>query len=234
MKIDITITRQTEGLTVTGRNQERVKIEIPTGWHQVTFKQYLDLKKAGKDLNQIDIIAIFTGLERELIEKAQIKNLSAVTACLAFMTKPPVYVCPTSVLGYPVVANLETESIAQFADLQEICKGFTEDEVHNMSQFPLIVATYAVSPYNFKEAEKIQDQFLFAPCTEVLAIGNFTYLRLRALSNGIVPTSPRAAITKRSVKQGLADWLKNLASSIRYATWKRSLPLSERKYLNGR
>jgi len=234
MKIDITITRQTEGLTVTGRNQERVKIEIPTGWHQVTFKQYLELKKAGKNLNQVNILAIFTGLEKELIEKAQIKNLSAVTACLAFMTKPPVYLCPTSILGYPVVENLDTESVAQFSDLQEICKGFTDDETHNMTLFPLIVATYAVNPYDFKEAEKIQDQFLYAPCTEVLAMGNFTYLRLHALSNGIVPTSPQADTRLNRLKLALVDWLRNLASSIRYYTWKRSLPLSERNYLNGR
>jgi len=233
MKIDITITRQPPGLNVVGKNQEKISVEIPTSWQQVTFKQYLGLLEAGTDI--VKVLSVLTGIEEELVRKAEIKNLSKVTACLHFMNKPIKYLTPNTVLGHKVATNLDTESIAQFADLQEICKGFKEDDAkHNYSLFPLIVATYAVSPYDFKEAEKIQSKFLDAPCTEVLAIGNFTLVRLSALSSGIVPTSPQADTRPNRLKLALINWLQNLASSIRYYTWKRSLPLNERNYLNGR
>ena len=233
MKLDITITMPSEGLTITGKNEQRVKVEIPDSWDKVPFEKYLKIVEAGE--NPVKWISIFTNLDEEMVKNAKLKNLSAVMAALNFMKKPPVYFTPSTILGYTVVSNLETESIAQYSDLQDICKNFKENEtVHNLSYFPLIVATYAVSPYDFKEAEKIKDQFLYAPCTEVLAIGNFTLVRLHALNSGILPTSPQADTRLNRLKQALADWLKSLDSSIRFYTWKRSLPLNERRYLSGR
>lgn len=233
MKIDLTITRQKKGLNIVGKNDERVKLDIPTTWPQVTFKQYMGLLKCKGDI--IKIVSLFSELDEELIRKAKIHNLAVVTACLNFLSTPPIYLTPTSILGYKVADNLDTESIAQYADLQEIAGKLKEDDPeHNFSLFPSMVATYAVSPYDFKEAEKIQDQFLYAPCTEVLAIGNFTLVRLHALKTGIVPTSPLRATRWNKLKLALINWLQTLDSTVRYFLWKRSLPLNERKYLNGR
>ena len=232
MKIDLTITRDKPGLNIVGKNEEHLSFDFPTSWQSVTFEQYLARLDCGADI--IKIVALFTGLDVELIRKAQIHNLGVIIACLDFMKKPIQYPVPLKILGYPVPPNLETESIAQYADLQTIAAAIKEDDPKgNRGLFPLICATYAVKPYDYLEAEKIAPKFLKAACTEVLAVGNFTLVRLDALNQGIVPTSPPVATTKTRFRLAMSDWLQNSVSTLRYYSWKRSLPLQERNYLNG-
>lgn len=225
MKIDLTITRN--------EIKEHLEIDIPTSWLQVTFRQFCGLADCKGDL--IKIVALFTKLDEELIRKAQIHNLNHVTACLSFLTSELKYVVPSTILGIKIPTNLETESIAQYSDLQTVIGSFKqEDSRFNYSQFPLIVATYAVDPYDFEKAEKMQNIFYDAPCTEVLAVGNFTLAKLGALSQGILPTCPQGDTLVNRLRLALGDWLKNLVSILRYYLWKRSLPLNERNFLNGR
>jgi len=238
MKINIITTRDS--------GPHKHSIDIPTGWNgkpPVTFRQYLGIIKAGNDINEL--LSVFTELDPSVIKKAQIKNLGAVTACLHFLKSPPVYRTPAAIMGHRIAKNLEGESTAQYADLQQILgkmryvdetrKELTADDIiFNYNFYPLIVATYAIVPYDFKQAEALAPKLFNAPCTEVLAVGNFTRVRLHALNSGIVPTSPPTVDTLRNrFKQALIDWLGSLASSIRYNMWKRSLPLNERNYLNG-
>lgn len=235
MKINIITTRDSGPHTHS--------IDIPTGWEQVTFKQYLGVIKAGSDVNEL--LAVFTGLDPSILKKAVIKNLGAVTACLHFLNHPPSYKTPVTVMGHRIAKNLETESTAQYADIQSILSKMRyvteerkelsiDDIIFNYNFYPLIVATYAIKPYDYEQAEYLAPRLFNAPCTEVLAVGNFTRVRLHALKNGIVPTSPPIAGTLRSkFRQALIDLLGRLASSIRYHTWKRSLGTNERNYLNG-
>jgi len=236
MKINIITTRDSGPHTHS--------IDIPTGWNQVTFKQYLGVIQAGSDVNEL--LAVFTGLDASVIKKAIVKNLGAVTACLHFLKSPPAYKTPAAVMGHPIPDNLEGESTAQYADLQTILQKMRytdetrkelsmDDIIHNYNFYPLIVATYCIKPYDYKKAEKLSEKLFNAPCTEVLAVGNFTRVRLHALNSGIVPTShPIADTLLNRCKLALIDWLQRLASSIRYATWKRSLGTNERNFLNGR
>jgi len=235
MKINIITTRDS--------GPYKHSIDIPTGWGQVTFKQYLGLIKAGSDINET--LSVFTGIDASIIKKAIVKNLGAVTACLHFLNKPPVYLTPVTCMGFKIPKNLDGESTAQFEDLKDILSKMRytseekpnltpEDIQHNYSLYPLIVATFAERPYDYQRAEYLAKQFLNAPCTEVLAIGNFTRVRLHALSNGMLPTSrPDRGTTLHKLKLALINWLNNLASSIRYHTWKRSLPSNEQRFLNG-
>ncbi len=224
MKIDLTIRR--------GKLEEHLKIEMPTGWAQVKFHEFVKLIGC---TDIIKIVALFTGLDQELIREAKIHNLEQITACLSFLNKQPIYTVPNTILGYKIVENLDFESYAQYSDLQDILKGFKKDDQnHNFTLFPLIVSTYAVDPYDFKEAERIKDQFNNAPCTEVLAVANFTLVKLDALNRGIIPTHPPEDTLLNRCKLGLRRWLINLETTIRFYLWKRSLPSSERNYLNGR
>lgn len=224
MKINLTITRN--------EKQESLSFDMHTSWHEVNFRQFLGIIEAKNDI--IQIVALFTGIEKELILKAQIHNLSQVVACLSFISKWPEYILPESIMGYKIPANLESESIAHYADLQDILKGFDEaDHVKNHYKFPLIVATYCVKPYDFTKAATISEELFNAPCLEVLAVANFTLVKLNALSRGILKTSLPVATLRNKLRLGLRRWLITLDSTIRYYSWKRQLPISERNYLNG-
>lgn len=136
---------------ITTRDGKQVKhsIDIPTGWEQVKFKQYLALLKAN-DINET--LEVFTGIDAGIIKKAIVKNLGAVSACLHFLNKPPVYLTPVICMGFKIPKSLETESTAQFEDLKDILSKMRytneekpnltpEDIQHNYSFYPLIVAT---------------------------------------------------------------------------------------------
>lgn len=224
MKINITITK--EG------SKEKLSLELPSSYHDIEFDKFISLNDCGDDI--IKIVSLFTGLDEHTVRSAEIHNLNAVIACLSFLNTAPQYKLPSTILGYSIADNLETKSIAQYADLQGILKGLKEnDSAHNYSLFPIIVATYAVNPYDFAKAEAIKNQFLKAPCTEVLAVANFTLVKFRALNHGIGKTYRHQVTHPSRLRLAMSGWLQNLTSTIRYYTWKMSLPSSERNFLNG-
>lgn len=215
-------------------NGLKVTKDIPESWDKVTFGQCLELIKAGPEA-KIKALSIFTGIEMELLNKAKIHNLYPVLEILSFLDKEMEYSIPNEVMGYKIPKDLESESIAQYADIQELVKKFKEDDnVGNLSYYPLIVATYCVNPYDFKKAEELAETFLNAPCMEVMAVGNFTLARLLASKLNMAIPSLRGATRLNRLKLAMINWLYRLASTIRFYSWKKALPSPVRNYLNGR
>ncbi len=223
--------------TIITLNGVKVTKNIPTSWREVTFRQYIELLKA--DSKFPTLLSVFTGIDKETIERASIKNRDQLLSMLSFRTKEIPQELPTTCLGYPIVKNLESESIAQAADVEDIYTKFDKDnQISNLEKYPLIVSTY-ISPewfgegYNFQQAEQISNQFFDAPCTEVLAIGNFSYANWIALVSGTSRNSHRGVILLNKLKRGTINWLRYLGYAIRYYFWKRSLPSPVRNFLNG-
>lgn len=212
-------------------NGVTVSKEIPTTWDHVSFRQFV--KISGKDFN--GIISALTDVPEETLKLARIKNFDVLLSCLAFMSKPVDQLMPSTICGLPVPKSMEDEAAARYGDLQGITKQFVKGEdIANLQHYPLIVATYVTkSPYDCKEAEILAEQIWEAPCGEVLAIGNFTLLRLLASKNGMLNSSHLEGTLKNRFKRAMINWLTRLDFSIRYGIWKRSLPLSVRRYLNG-
>lgn len=215
---------------------------IPIRWTEVTFRQAIELNKIQRQKGDIkNIIALFTGLDPEIFRVAIVHNLDRVIARLQFVYKEMPQEVPKTCLGYPVVQDLESKCVAQAADVMEIMGSFKEDTpTENLMQYPLICATY-ISPewflnkeYDFKQAEKVAEKFFDAPCTEVMAIGNFTWAKYVAWKSGIPIISRSGATRKNKLRQGMINWLVTLAFTIRFYLWKRSLPSPVRNYLNGR
>ena len=214
-------------------NGVKVSKDIPTGWHMMSFRKFVDTAKCGKDFN--GIISRLTDISKETLEKAKIKNFDVLLSCLAFMQEPINELMPSTILDMPVPKSMEDEAAGRFGDIQTIIQQFVaDDNIKNLSFYPLIVATYvSPSPYNFKEAEVLAEKLWDAPCPEVLAIGNFTLLRLHASKSGMLNSAHLEGTLKNRLKRAMINWLNRLAFSIRYGTWKRSLPSHVRKSLNG-
>lgn len=195
--------------------------EIPTTWSQVTFRQFIRLADAKDDT--IKIISIFTDIDEETIRTAQIKNFDLLVTMLSFMKVEMKMLIPYMVMGLKVPRDIEEEAAARYGDLQEIIAKFKEgDDVANLSNYPLIVATYLTpSPYDFKEAEQIAERLWDAPCGEVMAIGNFT-LRKFSISKSTTPSSFRLVGTLLSrLKQAMTDFINRLVFSILYGISKK-------------
>lgn len=216
-------------------NGKKIDTEIPTAWHLVTFRQYHKLAEYGKDLNDAKTISVFTGIELDTIRNAKIKKYEVVISMLSFMKKEINLIIPETVRGYKVPRMLEEEAASRYSDIQEIAGKFVKDDkVGNLKHYPLIVATYvSPSPYNIKEIDKLAEYLWDAPCSEVMAIGNFILMKLNASRNGMLNNFPLEGTLRSKLRQATINWLQRLAFRIRYATWKRSLPSNVRSFLNG-
>lgn len=213
-------------------NGVRIEKDVPECWEKVSFRQYIDLIKAGDDFTKQ--VAILTGLDEAVLVKAQITNFAALREIIKFVYVEMVPVIPKVLLGAPIPSDLETGSIAQYVDVQEIAKKFVKDDnIGNLEHYPLIVATYCVKPYDFREAEKLVPAVFNAPCSEVMAIANFTLAKLIASKLNIQIPSLQAVTLPSKLKRVMRSWLYRLDFTIRYYSWKRKLPSSVQSYLNG-
>ena len=214
-------------------NGVTVSKDIPESWEKVSFKDCLRVATMGNDV--VKIVSLFTGIDEDTLRKAQIHNLDTLIGVLSFLQTEMTYTIPDTIMGYHLPKDLESESIAQYADIQEIVSKFDEkDHLKNVEAYPLIAATYCVKPYDFKEAEKIAEQLTNAPCTEVMAIGNFTLARLLASKLNIPNPFRRAGTPPSRLKRVMISWLNRLDFTIRYFSWRKALPSPVRNYLTGR
>jgi hypothetical protein len=219
-------------------NGVTVEKEIPNAYHLLPWSKLLKIYEVSKEPvkeQEAAIISILTDVPRETIQMAHIKNYDVLMSCLAFLQNEMPFMMPTTILDMPVPKNIEDEAAARYGDIQEIIGRFKEgDKLGNLAYYPEIVSRYvSPSPYDWRQADEIAKQLQDAPCSEVMAIGNFTLTRYHASRSGTLKIYPQEDTRLSRWRQVILIWLKSLDSSIRFALWKRSLPSSARKYLNG-
>lgn len=196
-------------------NGIKVEIEVPTGWRQVDFGTYLALCDAGHKIHER--LHVITHIEVETLKKSVITNLDKLIMILNFIdTQPNQDKLPDKVLGYSIPKDLEFQTTERYEDLKQICSEMKENTTKDIKRYSELVACYACpEPYDWKDAEKLAPEFLKAPCEEVLAVGNFTLLKLAGLSlNTKIPYPSQVTLmTKfRLVSKAL---LKRLAVTLR-------------------
>lgn len=205
-------------------NGVKVKHDIPTGWEQVKFKHFLEL-----DGSQTKAVSLFTGIDQDTLRKANITGLDKLVNALAFLeTDVPVMKFPKLIQGIKVPYDIGFEQWGQYMDLKdELDKGKQGMEL--VKQYPLFCAIYTMTEdYNFAEAEKRAEGFLNAPCTEVMAVGNFTLMKLIALRKGTLNNSLPEGTPMRKFRLALKAWWINMAFTVRFYILKRKLRLTEK------
>lgn len=208
-------------------NGVKVKRDIPTSWPEVTFRKFLDLESCGDDM--IKVIALFTEVPTETLMKSKVFNLDLILKSLAFIRVPDfVTTPPQSILGYPIPKNLDFQSMAQYADFKlELDKQLTP--IERLKQYPLYCAIYACDPYDVEKAKSLEPKFWDAPCTEVMAIGNFTLAKLAGLNLPTGKGSPTASTLLKKLRLALRALLARLDFTVRFYSWKRKQDTSVTK-----
>jgi hypothetical protein len=207
-------------------NSKETSREIPINWDQVTFRQFLALEKCGDDI--IQVIAMFTGVDYEALKKAKIKNLDEIIAALGFLKRKIEPVIPRNILTYPVPKNLEFEQVQMYIDLKNYVKESKElTPIEQLERYTLYCAVYACmakhGKYDWTLAEAMKDEFLEAPCTEVMGIGNFTLLRLIGLNLNINLNSQKPNTLIKKLRLVLKIYRLRLAQRLRSLTWRKRL-----------
>lgn len=207
-------------MKVTARlNGVKTVKNIPTHWAEVTFRQFVDLYEIGAD--EVGILAYFLDIDKATLRKAEIKNPEVVLDSLAFMNKDLVKNVPPTILGFDVPKDLRFETIGQYEDVKaEVAKLKEPTVVQLMSLYPLFVGTYTMKPYDPLKVDEFSEQFWLAPCGEVMAIGDFTLMKLRGLKKTTRIMRLLAAIQKTRLVQAIQNWRRNLAFTVLYSSWK--------------
>lgn len=213
--------------------------QVPSKWSDVTFKMFLDLAGAGDD--NAKKLAAFTGLPEKDLRTATLVNVDVIIHLLSFTeTTELSQQVPDTILGYVVPNNLETQTIGQFEDLKLIANEIAKEAkdkgqvgVENLKKFTEIVGIYTQPNYHEstdEEKTKWAAQFMDAPCEEVMAIGNFTLLKLNGLKMGIGNLYQKVNTPISRFKLVLTSYLKRLAFTVRFYLWKRKLRSIETSY----
>lgn len=209
-------------------NGKLTKKDLPDHWDKTSFGQFLELAKVKND--RIKAVSIFTGVDYDIIRKAKIQGIETVIHSLSFLDKEIVPKVPQKLLWYDMPKDLGFETFAQYHDLKEDIhkiKGLTEME--QLAKFPLYCAVFACTQmskercaelakqypnegivygeYHWRKAEAMQEEFLNAPATEVLGVGNFTLLKLIGLNLNINPNSRKPLTRMRRLMLVLKRWL---------------------------
>jgi len=207
-------------------NGVKVEKETPINWSQVTFEQFIKLSEA-KDI--AERISIFTGVEPDTLRKVKIRNLDAIMNILSFIDNEELDMStiPKEIAGYKMPQNLSVETIAQFEDLKLEASKMKDN---SMAPYAKFCAIYATTPYDWSEAEKKVDIFMKAPCTEVLAIGNFTLAKLIESNNPSLKEALKPHSRLKKLKLAISAWLRALVFTVRYYSWKRKLRIKGMSY----
>lgn len=217
-------------ITLNGIKTEK---DIPISYEQINFRTFLKLIPCGAD--PVKILSVLIGIDEDILQRSKIENLSNVIQALSFVNTEPQYILPKKVLGYIIPVDLEMETFAQYGDIQKELATSTS-HIETIEKYPLLIATYCVDYTKenaWKEAEKLAPKFLDLPCMEVMAIGNFTLVKLTALKQNIKPHFRRAVTLPSKLKLAMTVWLKRLAFIIRFYSWSRKLRSIETRSYNG-
>lgn len=169
--------------------------DIPVNWDQVAFEQFLNLPD-----DKVKVISLFTGVDEETLAKSKIVNFDMVMDSLSFLNTQPTPRIPETLLGYAIPKNLEFEQVQMYLDIKNYLDETKElDGMGKLRQYTMYCAVYSCiakhGKYDWKLAEAMQNEFLKAPCTEVMGIGHFTLLRLAGLKHS-TPIDFRLPVTR--------------------------------------
>lgn len=212
-------------------NGVKITKELPVRYSELGFKKYVDLAFCEKD--PVKILSILTEHDEQTLRKSKISNLEEVLAVMSFLNQPMVPVLPKEILGYKIPKDLKFESMNRYADLQHIAGTFEKElNKEGLLKYAEIVSIYAMPNYedsSEQEKQNFIEQFYNAPCEEVMAIGNFTLMKLAVLRMSTVNGYQNQGTLKSRLLLGLKALLSRMAFSIRFAIWKRKHHIEEMK-----
>jgi hypothetical protein len=159
--------------------KEKVSIEIPTTWNDISIKMYNKfqrLKKRKKKLGEqefnIQVICIICDIKREMLERMEVKDINKIAKELRFLmsSKPNTDRLQKKVewngKKYGFIPNLSEITMGEYIDIEEYCKE-AHKNIHKIMSIlyrPIEKESstrYKIEPYS--PSEEIEESFLEFP-----------------------------------------------------------------------
>lgn len=161
------------------------KFRVPTCWEDVTFGQYIDLLSTENKL--LEYIHLFTGISRDILYKAELKNLENISLALSFLTIPPKFEAkPTRTVGpYVLPVDITVQSVGQFEDLRGLMMKAPK-EIKTMEDNILISELYCEAcaiytqkvkygHYDYTKVAEVKEELRKYSCIQVVQTGAFFF-----------------------------------------------------------
>lgn len=184
-------------------------IQVASSWDDLTFAQYLEILKPENDMTSY--ISILTGLDREYLNEAKVIGLELLIQTANFLTQPPKYE-----LYYPQVGphklpstkgkefDIRFESLAQFEDMRAFTRTIDGDVIKHTKAYGRYVAIYLQKiidgEYKPARVPEIEKEIQSYKACEVIAVGQFFFLKLLLLSTGTQKTSLHTSPSPKNLK----------------------------------
>jgi hypothetical protein len=199
------------------------KVQVATSWDDLSFNQYLQIQKLKDDYLQL--VSVCSGIDYEILKKAEIIGLESVLEAVKFISKPPVIPETVSKIGkytIPVDSkgqfNVQFKRLDQFEDMRKIMAN--AKDIHSVTDsFPQYLAIYLQhirdGEYSYQKAMDMVPEIRELPALQVISLGSFFLIKLLNLSSGTAKTSQSTAPKQKKLKPASRNSKRNLVRTRR-------------------
>lgn len=190
---------------------------FPTCWPDVTYAQYVALIHT---VTLADQISVFTGIPRETLERAEIKNLEKISIALSFLSISPKFDRTAMVGPYYVPSDVTIESLAQFESLRSLLIKMPKEmktveameEIADLYLHACAVYCQKVrdKEYDFGRATIMKEQMKKYSCAEVIGTGAFFLFKPLNTSKTITTRYRNLLLHLKRLIQGLPGYRRTL------------------------
>lgn len=189
------------------------KFKIPTDWQDVTYAQYVALITTPPAL--VDHIALFTGIKKEILLRAELRNVESISLALAFLTiSPKFHDKPTMLVGpYTLPEDVTLNSLGQFEDLRGLLAKMPkslatrEEQLQIADLYLEASAIYCqkiiYGEYDYTKVAEVKEELKRYSCMEVISTGAFFLFKPLNISK---PTKTRSQNIRQRLKKLIVDF----------------------------
>jgi hypothetical protein len=197
-------------------------LQFPSSWEDITFNQYVAIMKAKSDLEHLSILS---GIDYEIIRKAEIGGVEELIIAMSFLQKLPVIPPSVDRVGpYSLPLNnkgqfdIRLESLGQFEDMRQIMRKLPENDIIvHTEAYAKYVAIYLQKirdkVYDPMKVAELEEQVKGYNAYEVLSAGAFFFIKLVRLSTGTPITYPHIPPSPKKLKRVLKSSARNSVST---------------------
>jgi hypothetical protein len=186
------------------------KYSFPTCWEDVTYSQYVALIRTH---SLTDHISVFTGIPRETLESAELRNLEKISLTLSFLSFSPKFEKTKLVGHYFVPEDITINSTGQFVDLtnllrklpQELTTPEASEELADLYLTACAIYCQKLKDgkYDWFKVPAVKEELKAFPCHQVCGTGAFFLFKP-------VPSSKNIMIRFQNLAQRLKRWSQEL------------------------
>lgn len=195
----------------------KIDFEIPSGWHEVTLKQFIDISK---DLDYLEMFSVLSGIELETIKQCKPEEVAYIVEQLEELYNPKelenltehVEEFELDGVTYKVNPNLINEKAGQWWDMKKLEAQAQDNPIEFVPMLVSMLSRPEGEEYDYTKAKERSELFLNLDVLTAFKIRTFF------LSSQLVSLINSNRYLKKNtplkrILQGMGNFLK---SSVRY------------------